>query len=566
MKKKPKSYAGFFRPHIGKVLIAFFMSALASVAAFLATQNLSKFVDCIAYVKSLSPLGILVAVWFGYEIINNLFTFLASRILLSVATKVKHQIKWQICCKLANASVQSVGQNPPATLVENISEDVDRFVNSIHDIYQEIFSVAMGIAALIYTVTIAWQIFVIFIVSFSVLLVVQYLMKKRLVTSQSKARASTTNTKSLLLQIVHAFSDIQAQSLTQGIKPHLSATMDKKMRENHKAHKVFVNTSLISGTLSFVSQGTFLILSALLILDSKLTVADFIALYLYRHYIYGLVGTSLRIVKFKAELDTAKKRMDSIFRYEAVSKQVWGHTHLHNPTGSITMKNVSAFYGENKVLDDISVELPPYSVIGIVGESGSGKSTTLKVLDNEVDYEGSISLDGVELSSLDEKSHRQAIALAPQEPYFFDFSIKENILLSKPAASDNEIWHWLKECAADEFVRQKGGLDTMLTPKELSGGQRQRLALARLCLRGGKIILMDESTSALDGEAQSVIMQTVRAAADRGHTMILVAHRVSTLKTADMILLMDKGKVIAQGTYAELYENSEKFRRLADLG
>lgn len=566
MKKKPESYVGYFRPHIGKVAVAFLLSALASAATFMATHTLSKFVDVIAHVESIGPLGVLVGIWFGYELVSKLFTFISSRLLLSTATKVQHQIKWRICGKLANASIQSVGKNAPASLAENASEDVNRFVDAIHGIYQEIFSVGMGITALIYSAVISWQIFTMFLISFSILLVVHYFMKKKMVASQSDARSSTLNTKSLLIQIIQAFSDIQVQSLTSGIKHHLSTAMDKEMRENHKAHNVFVNTSLISGTLSIVSQGAFLVLSALLILNSELTVANFVALYLYRHYIYGLADTSLRILKYKAELDTARKRMDSIFKYKAVSKEVWGHSELHAPTGKISLKNVSAYYWENKALDKISVELPSGSVIGIVGESGCGKSTLLKILTKETSYSGSILLDGIELSSLDERSHRKAITLAPQQAFLFDFSIKENMLLANSNATDAKIWECLKRCAADEFVRQKGGLDTMLTPKELSGGQRQRLALARLTLRGGKIILMDESTSALDGESQAVVMQTVQEAAAMGHTMVVVAHRVSTLKNADKILLMDKGKIIAQGTYAELYETSEKFRRLATLG
>lgn len=566
MREKPESYVGYFRPHIGKVLVAFCISALASAATFMATDTLSKFVDVITHIESLGPLVVLVAIWFGYEFVNKFFTFISSRILVSVATNVRHQIKWRICGKLANASVKSVGQNAPAGLAENASEDVNRFVDSIHGIYQEVFSVAIGIAALIYSAVISWKIFVMFLISFSILLVVHYLMKKNMVTSQSEARASTMNTKNLLLQIIQAFADIQAQSLTQGIKHHLSAAMNKEKQENMQADKVFVDSALISGTLSIVSQGAFLLLAAVLVLNTELTVANFVALYLYRHYIYGLADASLRIVKYKAQLDTARKRMDSIFRYKAVSQEVWGHTKLHDPTGKVSFKNVSAFYGENKALDDISVELPAGSVIGIVGESGCGKSTMMKVLDKEVSYSGSILLDGIELSSLDEKSHRKSIALAPQQPFLFDFSIKENMLLANPKASDNQIWDCLKECAADKFVRQKGGLDTMLTPKELSGGQRQRLALARLSLRGGKIILMDESTSALDGESQAIVMQTVQEAAARGHTMVLVAHRVSTLKNADKILLMDKGRIIAEGTYSELYEKSEKFRRLANLG
>ena len=569
MEKKPKSYVGYFRPHTVKIVIAFILSLLASTCLFLATHTLSQLVDSITQIHSLTDSGKFIAVWFGYEIMNIFLTYIASRILAIVGTQIKNTIKLDMSSKIARSSVANISHSTPADLTEKLSTDVDRFVDSVYNLYSEFFSVATGIASLIYAVTISFEIFLMFLVSFSILLLVHYFQKRKMISANLKARTSNTNTKGLWIQIFESFSDIKAQNLTSGIKPHVYSVMQEEKESCYNAQKVTLNSTLISKVLSTVSQSLFLSLSAVLILNSKLTASNFFALYLYRHNIYGLADTSLRIIRFKAELDTSRTRINSIF---GLSKEKWGHTRFTNPSGRVTLQNVSAYYGEHKVLDDISVTLPANSFIGIVGTSGSGKSTKLKILAKELEYTGSIWLDEVggaskvELSSLDEYSHRKIFTMAPQQPYLFDFTIKENICLADPNASPAKIWDCLEECDAAEFVRQKGGLDIKVTPKELSGGQRQRLALARLCLRGGKIILMDESTSALDGESQTVIMNAVQQAAKQGHTMVVVAHRVSTLKSADKILLMDKGKIIAEGTYSELYENSEKFRRLADLG
>ena len=569
MKKKPKSYAGYFRQHTVKIVIAFTLSLLASASTFMATHILSKLVDSITQINSLADSGKLIAVWFGYEVTNIFLTYIASRILAIVGTQIKNTIKLDMSSKIARSSVANISHSTPADLTEKLSTDVDRFVDSVYNLYSEFFSVATGIASLIYAVTISFEIFLMFLVSFSILLLVHYFQKRKMISANLKARTSNTNTKGLWIQIFESFSDIKAQNLTSGIKPHVYSVMQEEKESCYNSQKVTLNSTLISKVLSTVSQSLFLSLSAVLILNSKLTASNFFALYLYRHNIYGLADTSLRIIRFKAELDTSRTRINSIF---GLSKEKWGHTRFTNPSGRVTLQNVSAYYGEHKVLDDISVTLPANSFIGIVGTSGSGKSTKLKILAKELEYTGSIWLDEVggaskvELSSLDEYSHRKIFTMAPQQPYLFDFTIKENICLADPNASPAKIWDCLEECDAAEFVRQKGGLDIKVTPKELSGGQRQRLALARLCLRGGKIILMDESTSALDGESQTVIMNAVQQAAKQGHTMVVVAHRVSTLKSADKILLMDKGKIIAEGTYSELYETSEKFRRLADHG
>lgn len=565
-KKKKELYADFFRPHLGKLLLAFSITGISTASTFLSTHILSIFVDKISLAESFSTLTILIVIWFTFELISKISAFISSRLLLNAQSKIQHQIKWRIAEKLASASTESVSRSDPVSLSENTSEDVTSFIDSIRGIYQELFSVVLGIAALIYTAMISWHIFVMFIISFSIILVIHFLMMKKMIESQSLARTSSISTKYLLTQIIQAFSDIQLQRLTPGIKLHLSDSMNKETKENLKANTVLINNSLISETVSIISHCVFLLLSATLVHRSKLTIANFVAIYMYRHYIYGLAGTSLRIIKFKAQLHTSKKRMDSIFYYKSVTKEIWGNLHLFNPTGNISIQNVSANYGEKSILNGISVDLPSGNFIGIVGDSGCGKSTLLKVLSKQLPYCGSIKLDGFELSSLDESSLRRAITLAPQQPFLFDFSIKQNMLLSNPSATDDKIWKCLKLSAADKFVLEKGGLDAMLTPKELSGGQKQRLALARLALRGGKIILMDESTSALDGDSQSIVINSVQNTVKKGHTLILVAHRVNTLKSADIILLMENGKIVEKGSYDELYKNSEKFRRLANLG
>lgn len=564
--RKKEHYADYFRPHIGKFLLAIILTGLSTASTFLSTHVLSTFVDKISLADSCSTLIILITFWSGLEFGSKITAFLSARLLLNVEAKIKHQIKWKIAGKLASASSESVGKNDPVSLSENISEDVNRFMDAIHGIYKEIFSVVLSFAAFIYSAIICWQIFVLFVISFSIIFVNHFFMMKKMIESQSNARSASVSTKYLLTQIIQAFSDIKVQGLTQGIKPHLTEAMEKEVRTNVKANKILISNSLISDTLSIISQLAFLLMAVMLVSNSKLTVANFVALYMYKNYIYGLAGTSLRIIKFKAQFDTAKKRMDTIFSYKSVEKEVWGHSKLLNPTGNISMKNVSVNYGNKRVLDKISIDFPSNSFIGIVGASGCGKSTLLKVLSKEYPYSGSITLDGIELSSLAESSHRRAISLAPQEPFLFDFSIKENLLLANPNATDSKIWKVLKYCNADTFVLEKGGLDTILTPKELSGGQKQRLALSRLILRGAKILLMDESTSALDGEAQATVIKSIEMATKQGHTIVLVAHRVSTLKSADMIVFMENGKIIGTGSYNELYDNHEKFRRLANLG
>lgn len=563
-KKKCHSYWAYFRRNLWKIVIAFCFTSIATGGNFISTRILSVFVDKIANFN-FDYIEILVGSFFLVEVLSKLFARISAGIILKLKTQAITDLRFKLLRKLAESSVETVAKNDPVSLATMAAEDTTNFVDAIHSIYGEVFTIVLGVTAIIYTAIVSWQLAVMLIVSFTVILLVQYFSIKRMVTAQNRARSTSVSAKSLIAQTFQAFEDFKVQTLK--IKPLVSQSLDNEVQSNLKAEKVILNNQIISEVLASVVQCIFLGLSIILILKDCLDIGEFVAIFMYKGYVFGLVGAILRIAKNKSKATAANQRMNTILNSEIVSKEKWGNIRHKNPSGEIVIKDLVVNFSDIPVIDHISMKLPAGKFIGIVGDSGCGKSTLLKVLAKAVTpTSGSIKMDGIELSDLTETSYRRAITLAPQSPFLFDFTIKQNLLLANPESSDEEIWDALKQCAADEFVLEKGGLDAIISPKELSGGQIQRIALARIPLRGGKVVLLDESTSALDGESQAVVLKTFRDAADKGHTMVLVAHRVSTLKEADQIIVMDEGKILGTGTYTELYENSEKFRRLADLG
>jgi len=250
--------------------------------------------------------------------------------------------------------------------------------------------------------------------------------------------------------------------------------------------------------------------------------------------------------------------------FKILEKDEFGSQYLRDINGDLSITNVTVNIEDKNILKNVSVKIPANSFVGIVGTSGCGKSTLLKVLAHElIPDEAKIEIDGVDINELDNYSLHRAIRMAPQFPYFFNLSIKDNLKLVCPDASDEEIWHALKLANAIKFVKQLGGLEVIVSNTCLSGGQKQKLALARIALRKAKILLLDEATSALDNISQSNILEVIHQAKSY-HSIIMVAHRISTIKDADMLIFMDDGKIIATGTYDELYQNSEKFQKLAD--
>jgi ATP-binding cassette subfamily B protein len=239
--------------------------------------------------------------------------------------------------------------------------------------------------------------------------------------------------------------------------------------------------------------------------------------------------------------------------------------------GAVEFKDVSFAYptrSEARVLENISLSVKPGERVAVVGPSGAGKSTLFHLLLRYYDpTAGVVSLDGVNLREADPADIRKRIALVPQEPIIFAASVRENIRLGKPEASDAEIEKAGALALVDEFVRGMGkGYDSEIGERgvTLSGGQRQRIAIARAILRDAPLLLLDEATSALDAESEHLVQEALEHSM-QGRTSLVIAHRLATVQSAGRILVLDHGRLVEEGTHASLVAKGGLYARLAEL-
>jgi ATP-binding cassette subfamily B protein len=239
--------------------------------------------------------------------------------------------------------------------------------------------------------------------------------------------------------------------------------------------------------------------------------------------------------------------------------------------GEIVFDGVSFSYPSRpgvSALDAVGFTVKPGETVAIVGPSGAGKSTIFNLVLRFYDPDrGAVRLDGVDVRQADLAALRSRLALVPQEPAIFSASIRENIRFGRPDASDVEVEEAGRAARVDEFVgRFPDGYDTRVGERgvTLSGGQKQRLAMARAILRDAPVLLLDEATSALDAESEGYV-QAALERLKRGRTTLIIAHRLATVRNADRILVMDGGRIVAQGSHGQLMKTGGLYARLAKL-
>ena len=290
------------------------------------------------------------------------------------------------------------------------------------------------------------------------------------------------------------------------------------------------------------------------------------ALYLCYDPVKVLGKINARIQEGTASLD----RIEYILDHDAILPDPEKPLSLENVKGEVKFDHVSFGYKEGQtVLDDINLTVPQGQVVALVGPSGAGKTTFASLIPRFYDVtEGIISVDGYDIRAVEKKALRDSIALVSQNPVLFNETVMENIRIGRPGASDAEVIAAAKKAHADDFIREMEGGEGYYTSvgergSNLSGGQRQRIAIARAFLKDAPILVMDEATSALDSDSEAKIQKELEELV-RGRTTFIIAHRFSTIKICDRILVFDQGHVVADGSHEKIYETSALYRELYD--
>ena len=338
------------------------------------------------------------------------------------------------------------------------------------------------------------------------------------------------------------------------------------MRLFENVRKTLFATSIIglaSTLLMGIVSVTVMIVGGRLLLGNEMTIGDFFAFTLYLGFmvapVFQMVGIGTQITEAFAGLD----RMHEVLEEQPEDLDPERTVPLERIRGTVSFENVTFEYETGKpVLRGVDLEAVPGAVTALVGSSGSGKSTLIGLVAAFAKpTAGHVYVDGVDLSRVRLGSYRSQLGVVLQDNFLFDGTIKENILFGRPAASDEEVLLAAQVARVDEFAfKMEKGLDTVVGERgvKLSGGQRQRVAIARAILADPRILILDEATSSLDTESEAMIQEGL-ASLMTGRTTFVIAHRLSTVRGADQILVLEEGMIIERGTHAELLARADRY-------
>lgn len=306
---------------------------------------------------------------------------------------------------------------------------------------------------------------------------------------------------------------------------------------------------------------------AILIYVDIVPVYDFVAFILFVSVVLPPID---RLISFTEQLQqgmAAFERFIEVMDIQSDINDIEGAQELNINSGSVQLEHVTFSYGEEEdtVLEDVSLNIAGGSTVAIVGDSGAGKSTLVSLIPRFYEAQaGRVLIDDQDVKTLTKKSLRGQIGVVQQNVFLFDGTIRENLLYGKKGASDEELYAALEMASLTQFISSlPQGLDTLVKEHgtRLSGGQKQRISIARVFLKNPKIIIFDEATSSLDSENEKQIQEAfIRLA--KGRTAIVIAHRLATVRNADMIYVIDKKKVIEQGNHASLVALEGQYAKL----
>lgn len=491
------------------------------------------------------------------------------RIVIKTGEEISATIQKKIYSKVLNLSMSSFENMKSGKIFTTIKAADSGMMSTISQLLQESAYVATSVAMLFVIYFIDWKIGlgVTAISAISLLLFkIQLNKSKKYLKSEFEY---ADNYSTLVNETTRGFKEIKALDLKEKCFNIFGKDIDnlKDTRITRRLLGKTVNTS--KWTIRIIGDAIILLY---IIEQLRISAIDIETAMLVITYMTNIVDDVFhRIIEHDfgiSEFTANMRRIKSLLEDEELEKEKFGTKEYKNIKGNIELKNVTFAYSNEKILNDISFEIKAKKKNALVGLSGSGKSTIFKLLLKQYNnYDGQILIDGYDIRDFSEKSLRNAISVVNQEPMLFNMSIKENLLMVKPDATDEQIQQACKLASIHDFIEtlpHKYDEILLENNNNISVGQKQRIAIARSILKDTPIILFDEVTSALDKESKKNIEETINEIA-KVKTVVVIAHTLDSIDNFDNIICLRDGVIVEEGSHNDLINEKGMYYNLLNI-
>ena len=557
----------FVRPHAGKLLLVFALTLLSALLGLVYPLGAKFLIDDVLVAHKSQLLVIATLVVAALVVFSFLLGALTRYLYTSVSARILMEMRVFVFRHLQTLSPRFYALTKTGEIVSRLNSDVAEIQSVATD---AVFSLALSVLTLLGTVAVLvyldWKLFLLsfILVPFSLRVLVPY--RKRIAKQARVVRESNADLSSTVLESLHGMKwittvgaqDAEAGKLTQKNEDYIASILRYQVVSAYANGLPAIFMSL--STLVLLLYGGHQVIVGAMSLG---------ALVAFAAYQARLLSPIQNVIGLYLSLQRARVSLDRVFEFLDMQPEVRERPRalpLVDARGEVEFRNVTfSYYPGVPVVREVSFRLPVGNRLAIVGPSGAGKSTIVDLLLRFYDpQQGTVHFDGFDVRDLQLRSLRDQVAVISSEPFLFHASIEENIRYAHWQSTREQVWEAARTADLEQFILSApNGMDTIVGERglKLSTGQRQRIAIARAVLRKARLWIFDEATATLDVLTESRIWQALEECL-AGRTALVITHRLSSVRDADQILVLDRGQVVQEGTHERLAEVEGLYREL----
>jgi subfamily B ATP-binding cassette protein MsbA len=559
-----QAFKEFIWPRKGIVFVGLILIVISRLASLVLPLKSKVLLDEIIPNKDMDALFSMILLVSGAILIQALTSFALTRLLSVEAQLLISKLRAKVQKQILSFPISYFDNNKSGALVSRIMSDVEGVRNLIGTGLVQLFGGTLtAIISLILLINISpkMTLFVLVpVLIFAVIAIKAFGYIRPIFRNRGVINAEVTGRLTETLNGVRVIKGFNAEkqeniSFEKGVD-----RLFQNVKKSLTATAIMTSSSaLLLGLASVAIMG----LGGMMIIDNTLTIGDFLSFTLLLGFMIAPIVQISNIGSQLTEAFAGLDRTNEIMNLPTEANDAIRTIYLPEIKGDIQFNNVSFSYEKgSEVVREINFIAPQGSVTALVGTSGSGKSTIASLVASFITADsGTITIDGNDISKVNLESFRGQLGVVLQDDFLFDGTIKENILFPRPNATEEEILAAVKTAYVEEFTnRFDNGLDTLIGERgvKLSGGQRQRITIARAVLANPRILILDEATSNLDTESETLIQKSLTELM-KGRTTFVIAHRLSTIRQADQILVVEQGKISEQGKHEQLIDKKGRY-------